>query len=327
MDEKAIEQLMQAFKEKVEKWSKKGFGKKIGIGLILGLLIWVSSGIYSVQPGEQAVIRQFGKQVGVTDPGLRYRLPFPIQTHDKVDIANVRRAEMGFRTVGDRAQRMGQEALMLTGDENIVEAQLIVQYLVQNPSDFLFNVRDPEQTLRAATEVALRGAVGKNTIDFTMTEGRVLVEAEVKEYLQSLLDLYKTGILVTGANLLVVDPPEEVKDAFNEVVRAWEDREKLVQEAEAYREDIIPRARGGALELINQAEAYKERRILDAQGDADRFISVMEEYSKAKDVTRQRLYLEMIEKVLPDVRKYIIEGQGDGNLLQILPLSDLKGDN
>lgn len=160
-----------------------------------------------------------------------------------------------------------------------------------------------------------------------MTEGRVLVEQEVQATLQSLLDLYETGILVTQAKLLVVDPPEAVKDAFHEVVRAYEDKERLVQEAEGYRENLIPRARGRALEIIQQAEAYKERRTLEAQGDAERFTEVLEEYSKAKVVTRQRLYLEMVEEVMPNVKKYIIEGQGDGggNLLQLLPLGSTEG--
>jgi len=323
------EELIQQLLEQFKRMKQKGLGPMVFIIPVIAVLLWTASGIYMVQPGEQAVVRQFGKEIGITEPGLRYQLPRPIQTHDKVNIATVRRAEIGFRN-GDAGspgttERVPEEALMLTGDENIVEAQLVVQYVVQNPSDFLFKVKDPEQTLRAAAEVALRGAVGKTTIDQTMTEGRVLVEQEVQATLQSLMDIYETGILVTEAKLLVIDPPEAVKDAFHEVVRAYEDKERLVQEAEGYREDIIPRARGRALEIIQQAEAYKERRILEAQGDAERFTEVLEEYSKAKVVTRQRLYLEMIEEVMPGVKKYIIEGQGDGNLLQLLPLGGTEG--
>jgi len=331
MDERKMEpeELLQQLQELIKRLRQKGLGPMLFVIPIIAVLLWAASGIYMVQPGEQAVVRMFGKEVGITEPGLRYQLPYPIQTHDTVNIANVRRAEIGFRngdagTPGD-TQRIPEEALMLTGDENIVEAQLVVQYVVQNPSDFLFKVKDPEQTLRAAAEVALRGAVGKTTIDQTMTEGRVLVEQEVQATLQSLMDLYETGILVTQSKLLVVDPPESVKDAFHEVVRAYEDKERLVQEAEGYRENLIPRARGRALEIIQQAEAYKERRTLEAQGDAERFTEVLESYSKAKVVTRQRLYLEMIEEVMPGVKKYIIEGQGDGNLLQLLPLGGTEG--
>ncbi len=331
MDEKNInpEELIQQLQEFFNRLKPKSLGPILLVIPIVIFLIWAATGIYMVQPGEQAVVRQFGKEVGITEPGLNYHLPYPIQTINKVNIANVRRAEIGFRN-GDEGsegitRRIPEEALMLTGDENIVEAQLVIQYVVQDPSDFLFKVKDPEQTLKAASEVALRGAVGKTTIDQTMTEGRLLVEQEVQATLQSLMDLYETGILVTQAKLLVIDPPESVKNAFHEVVRAYEDKERLVQEAEGYREDLIPRARGRALEIIQQAEAYKQSRILTAQGDAERFIQILEEYTKAKKVTRQRLYLEMIEEIMPNVKKYIIEGQGDGNLLQMLPLGSMEG--
>ncbi|MGQ9637934.1 MAG: FtsH protease activity modulator HflK [Thermodesulfobacteriota bacterium] len=222
-------------------------GKRIFLILIVIVIgIWLLSGIYIVNPGEMGVIRQFGKEADRTSPGLRYRLPWPIQTHDVVHLTKVRRAEIGFRTDPNTGKTRPElkESLMLTCDENIVDAQLFVQYIVKEPSQFLFRVRNPEVVLKTSAEVALRSVVGRNTIDFTMTEGRVVVQDEIKKYLQSLLDEYQTGLMVTEARLLVVDPPEEVKDAFHDVVRAWEDRERLMREAEGYREDLIPKARG-----------------------------------------------------------------------------------
>jgi membrane protease subunit HflK len=214
---------------------------------------------------------------------------------------------------------------MLTGDENIVDVQLFVQYLVQDPVKYLFRSRNPEGILHTSAEVALRGVVGQNTIDYTMTEGRVAVQAEVKVYLQNLLDIYQTGLLITEARMLVVDAPREVRDAFHDVVRAREDRERLIKESEGYLADVVPKARGEASEMLRKAEAYKEQRVIRAQGDADRFLKVLKEYQKAKVVTRDRLYLESIERILPATQKFILEtgGQKGGGVLPILPLREL----
>jgi len=306
-----------------EKMARFG-GKRIFL-ILLAVVIgfWLTSGIYVVGPGEEGVIRQFGKEVDRTPPGLRYRLPFPFQTHDVVHLTRIRRAEVGFKT--DQAGKTRpelREALMLTGDENIVDAQLFVQYVVKDPSQFLFRAKDPELTLKATAEVALRSIVGRNTIEYTMTEGRVVVQDEIKKYLQTLLDVYQTGLLVTEARLLVVDPPEEVKDAFHEVVRAWEDRERLMREAEGYREDLIPKAKGEAAQMVRIAEAYKEQRVIRAQGDATKFLDVMKAYKKAKEVTRERLYLETMDKVLPGKEKYILPPQGKDSVLKWLPLKE-----
>lgn len=294
---------------------------------VAGLIaaVWIATGIYMVGPGEVAVVRQFGREIAQTEPGLRFRLPWPVQTHDIVDVRSVRSVEIGFRTVarpgldGRRQQRVPAEALMLTGDENIVEVHLFVQYVVQDPSKFLFRARDPEATLAAAAEVALRSIVGRNTIDHTMTDGRVEVQAAVEEYLQRLLDEYETGLLATEARLLTVDAPDQVRNAFHDVVRAWEDRERLTQEAEGYREDIIPRARGEAQEILRNAEAYQEQRILRASGEASRFVSILEEYRTAPEVTRDRIYLETMERILPETEKYVLTTQGS-DLLPLLPL-------
>jgi membrane protease subunit HflK len=210
---------------------------------------------------------------------------------------------------------------MLTGDENIVDVQLFVQYLVQDAEKFLFRARQPELALRSSAEVALRAAVGQTDIDYTMTEGRVEVQDRVKKQLQELLDLYGTGLLATEARLLVVDPPKEVKEAFHDVVRAWEDRERLIKEAEGYAEGVLPKARGEAVQMLRVAEGYREQRLIRARGDADRFVRILGEYKKAEAVTRDRLYLEMVDRVLPRTKTVVVDSRGDrGSVVPLLPL-------
>jgi membrane protease subunit HflK len=317
----SMDEVVSKIQQKMARWG----GKRILLILIAIVIgIWLASGIYVVGPGEMGVIRQFGKMVDQTSPGLRYRFPWPIQTHDVVHLARVRRAEIGLRTdpYTGKSRPELKEALMLTGDENIVDAQLFVQYVVKDPSQFLFRVRESELALKTSAEVALRSVVGRNTIDYTMTEGRVVVQDEIKKYLQTLLDEYQTGLMVTEARLLVVDPPEEVKDAFHDVVRAWEDRERLMREAEGYREDIIPKARGEVAQMVRSAEAYKEQRVIRAQGDATKFLDVLKAYRKAKEVTRERLYLETLDKILIGKEKYILPPEGKSSVLKWLPLKE-----
>jgi HflK protein len=314
----------EAFREQLKRWTSRKLLIPIAVVVIMA---WLATGIYVVGPGEVGVVLQFGRHVAVTQPGLNYRLPRPIQNHYIVDVRAVRSTEIGYRTVTQRSgqtvvQRVPAEALMLTGDENIVEVQLFVQYIIQDPVKYLFRARAPEETLAAAAEVALRSVVGRNTIDHTMTEGRVEVQTQVAEYLQKLLDEYETGLLATEVRLLVVDAPDQVRPAFHDVVRAWEDRERMIQEAEGYREDVIPRARGEAQEIIRAAEAYAERRVLMAQGEAARFVSVLNEYKQAPEVTRDRIYLETMEEILPDASKFILS-TGAGEVLPLLPLKQL----
>lgn len=315
-----------SLREALERWRS---GRYLTIAASVLALIWVLSGIYIVGPGEAGVVLQFGREVAVTQPGLHYRLPWPIQGHEIVDVRTVRSAEIGYRSGARRGPsgvsslRVPEEALMLTGDENIVEVQLFVQYIVQDPSKFIFRARDPENTLRAAAEVALRSVVGRNSIDYTMTEGRAEVQAQVREYLQGLLDDYQTGLLATAVQLLVVDAPDQVRNAFHDVVRAWEDRERLTQEAEGYREDVIPRARGEAFQIIQEAEAYREQRVLRAQGESARFLAELREYRLAPEVTRDRLYLETMERVLPGADMVILGEGGTGS--EVLPLLPLRG--
>lgn len=325
---------LEKLKMRAGQFTEGRFPSRIGggIGAAVLLALWLGSGLYVVGPGERGVVMLFREAIEQTEPGLRYRLPWPFQSHEIVDIAQVRRAEVGFRSptatptaAGFRgsAQSVPQEALMLTGDENIVDVQLFVQYRVQDPVKFLFGSFEPEEILHTSAQVALRSVVGQNTIDYTMTDGRVEVQERIKSDLQRLLDQYQTGLLVTEARLLVVDPPKEVRDAFHDVVRALEDRERLVKEAEGYREDVVPKARGEAAQLVQQAEGYKAQRVIRAQGDAERFIAVLTEYEKAKDVTRDRLYLESMERIMPAIEKFILHQDDKSNVLPLLPLKEM----
>jgi modulator of FtsH protease HflK len=290
--------------------------------LVVGavLILWLASGIYTVGPGEIGVVRHFGKEISRSPSGLHYRIPWPVQQVDIVDVQNIRRAEIGFRTQGGQVARVNSEALMLTGDENIVDAQLIVQYRVSDPGAYLFRVRSADEVLRSATEVALRNAVGNMKIDDILTVGRAQTQEDTRAFLQTKLDEYQSGLQVTAVQLQVVDPPEQVKDAFHEVVRAREDRERLINESLAYQEDILPKARGQAQENIRGAEAYREQRVIQAQGDAAKFEAILEEYSKSKEVTRDRLHLEVLERVLSRVDKIVMDGSSGSNMLPFLPL-------
>lgn len=292
-------------------------------GLILLILIWLGSGIYVVEPGESGVIRRFGKEIWKTSPGLNYHLPWPIDQRNIVNTERIRRIEVGFRSgVGpvERERKATAESLMLTGDENIVDAQMIVQYKVSDPSKFLFHLRNPEETLHVAAQVALRSVVGQTTIDDVLTIGRTRVQTETLAFLQRLMDDYESGIAVTEVKLQVVDPPEQVKDAFHEVVRAREDRERLINQALGYKENLIPLARGEAQKVLRDAEAYKEERILKAKGDTARFLALYEEYKKAINVTRDRLYLETLNRVLSKADKIIVDPAINTTVLPLMPL-------
>jgi membrane protease subunit HflK len=313
-----IEQHLEALQRLVARWGRR---RLVMAAAVAAVLLWLASGLYVVGPGERGVVLLFGRVVSQTEPGLRYRLPTPLQWHQVVDVATVRRAEIGFRTERSGSSAKPGESLMLTGDENIVDVQLFVQYLVQDAEKFLFRARHPELALRSSAEVALRAAVGQTDIDYTMTEGRVEVQDRVKRQLQELLDLYGTGLRATEARLLVVDPPREVKEAFHDVVRAWEDRERLIKEAEGYAEGVLPKARGEAAQMLRVAEGYREQRLIRARGDADRFVRIHGEYRKAEAVTRDRLYLEMVDRVLPRTKTVVIDsGSGRGGVVPLLPL-------
>jgi membrane protease subunit HflK len=297
------------------------------LAAVLVLGAWLASGIYVVNPGEQGVVRQFGRESGKTAPGLNYHWPSPIQEIDVVNVQAIRRIEVGFRTERGQATRVPTEALMLTGDENIVDTQLIVQYRVRDPSLFLFRMRDPEGSLHQAAQVAIRSVVGNTSIEDVLTTGRARAQESATEYIQGLMDQYESGLVITEVKPQVVDPPDQVKDAFNEVVRAREDRERQQNEAQAYMEDILPKARGEAEQVTRTADAYRQQRVLQAQGDVAKFSAVLQEYAKGKDVTRERLYLETIERVLSKVGKFVVDGALGDKTLPVLPINELTRGN
>lgn len=305
-------------------------GRVTWIVIGIAVLIWLAPGIYVVGPGEVGVVRQFGRFVAQTGPGLNYRLPWPIQAHDIVNVAAVRRAEIGYREVEERGtepvrQRMPEESLMVTGDRNIVDIQILVLYQVKDAVTFLFRAENPEEALRVNTEVALRSVIGNMDIDHAMTVGRPEVEVGTWKILQMLLDAHQTGLHVAGVELQEVDPPDEVSEAFYDVVRAKADKERLIRESEGYARDVVPRARGEAAAIVHAATAYRDARIALAEGEAERFLKILEEYRKAEAVTRQRLYLETIERVLAGTKKFIIDPQVGGKVMQFLPLTELPG--
>ncbi len=315
-DPPSLDQQMAQQLEKLQRTLGRNLPKILPLLAIVIPALWLASGVYVVNPGHKGVVRTFGRETARTEPGLNYRYPWPFQWVDIVSVEQVHRIEVGFR----EGQRVPEEALMLTGDENIVEAQIVMQYRVADPSKFLFRLRDPEGSLRAATEVALRSTVGSMTIDQVMIEERAKVQEDTRLFVQRLMDDYQSGLVITEVKLQAADPPEAVKDAFHDVVRAREDKEKLINQAKGYQADLLPKARGEAQKILREAEGYKEQRTLLAQGEAARFLSVLAEYSKAKDVTRDRLHLETIEKILPDIEKFVMDTGVGNRLMPLLPL-------
>lgn len=297
---------------------------------ILGAL-WLASGLYIVEPAEIGVVQRFGAYHRQAEPGLHYHIPFPIESVQVPKVTQVRRVEVGFRTIGSTGAQSQyrlapEESLMLTGDENIIDVQFIVQYMVKDPVHYLFNVFQPDHTVKNAAEAAMREVVGYNQIDSVLTTNKLDIQTNARDLLQRILDIYDAGILVQAVQLQDVHPPKEVIEAFKDVASAREDMSRFINEADAYKNDILPKARGQAAVLVNQATAYKEQVILRAKGEADRFTSVLKEYNKAKDVTRARLHLETMERVLqnPEMDKVIISDEALAKSVPYLPLTPTR---
>ena len=292
------------------------------------LLLYTFTGIYIVAPDQRGVVLRFGKIVREADPGPHYRLPWPFEEVLRPSVTHIRKEEMGFRTVavGPPAQyrEVSDEALMLTGDENIVKLEFIVQYKIKTDAagatDFLFNVRNPEQTLRAAAEAAMREVTGRNNIDDALTEDKERIQTDAQALLQAILDRYAAGIEVVTVKLQDVDPPDQVSDAFKDVISAQQDKERLINESLGYANDVVPKARGQAAQLLNEAEGYREAKVRDATGAAKRFVALHAAYAEAKDVTRRRLYLETMEEILPRVNKIILDDTAGKEVVPYLPL-------
>jgi len=303
------------------------FAGKFGIGLIalIAFCIWAVSGVYIVKEGESSVVLRFGKYVETVGSGLHWRMPFPVESNEIVNVQKIHPVQVGYRT-SDRTRQAApvpKEALMLTMDENIIDIQFAVQYRVKDAKDMLFNVSDlPDDVVRSATESAVREVVGKSTMDFVITGGRTEVAQRVKSLLQTILDRYHSGIHIVTVEMQNAQPPAEVKAAFDDAVKAREDEVRLKNEAEAYANDVIPRARGQAARVVQEAEGYKASTIAGAEGETQRFLQILTEYRKAPDVTRERLYIETMENVLKNSSKVLVDQKGSNNILY-LPLDQI----
>ncbi|MEI6858171.1 FtsH protease activity modulator HflK [Psychrilyobacter sp.] len=305
---------------------KKSSGnrRKGGIGgiIIVFFLLFMGTGIYQVGPDEEAVLLSFGKYSKTVGPGMHWYFPRPIGKRYVVKTTKVYRVEIGFETVEAgppaRYQNVPEESLMFTGDENMIDVDFSVQYKISNLKDYVFNVKGQYETIKSAAESALRQVVGSKGIEETLTVGKERIQEETREKLKKILDSYGIGIMIIGLQLQDVGPPEEVMQAFKEVANAREDRSRFINEANGYRNDIIPNARGQAFQMINRAEAYKEKRIKESQGDVAKFIKLSEKYSLGKEVTKTRMYLETMEKIMPGVEKIIIDPRLKGSIINLI---------
>lgn len=300
--------------------SPRQFGGGIGLLVALVAVVWLGSGFYIVDASQRGVVLQFGSFKETTEPGLRWRLPWPIQSHEVVNLTGVRTVEVGYR--GSEKNKVPKEALMLTDDENIVSVQFAVQYLLKDVQAYLFRNRNPDDAVIQAAETAIREIVGKSRMDFVLYEGRDVIAASTQKLIQEILDRYQTGIQIRSVTMQSTQPPEQVQAAFDDAVKAGQDKERQKNEGQAYANDVIPRAKGTASRLQQESEGYRARMIATAEGDASRFKQILAEYSKAPEVTRERLYLETMQHVYASTSKVMVDAKGGGNLLY-LPLDKL----
>ncbi|MBL8498221.1 FtsH protease activity modulator HflK [Nitrosomonas sp. JL21] len=292
------------------------------IVIILGLLlaVWLASGFYIVDEGHRGVVIRFGQYTETSLAGLRWHLPYPVEKVEIVNVSQVRTVEIGYRN--NVRSKVLRESLMLTDDENIIDIQFAVQYILNNPENFLFKNRNPDDAVLQAAETAIRQVIGKSKMDYVLYEGREQVAANATQLMQKILDRYEIGILISKVTMQNAQPPEQVQAAFDDAVKAGQDRERQKNEGQAYANDVIPRAVGNAARLIQESEGYKQRVIVSAEGDAKRFEQILAEYSKAPTVTRERLYLDMMQQVLSNTSKIMVD-QKNGNNLLYLPLDKL----
>jgi len=283
--------------------------KTIGTIVAVALLVWLATGIYIVEPAERGVVLRFGAFREITQPGPHWRWPYPIEEAIRIDV--------------DQITSFGHKALMLTRDENIVDIDLRVQSRVLDPADFLFQDNNPEKTIRDATETATREVVGKNVLDFVITEGRGAVSVQIREKIQELMNQYRTGLEVIGVNITAAKPPDQVKSAFDDAIKAREDYQRAKNEAEAYANEVVPKARGAAARVVEDARAYRARAVAEAEGESQRFLALLAEYENAPMVTRERLYLETAQDVLSKANKVLMDDRSGGSNVTYLPLDRL----
>jgi len=293
-----------------------------GAGLLLGLIVvvWLASGFYIVYEGQRGVVLRFGKYSATTMPGPRWHLPYPIESAEVVNLDQVRTVEIGYRN--NVKSKVLKESLMLTDDENIVDVQFAVQYVLKSATDYLFNNRSPDDAVLQAAETAIRETVGKSSMDFVVFEGRAEVAARAQKLMQEILDRYKTGISISKVTMQNAQPPEQVQAAFDDAVKAGQDRERQKNEGQAYANDVIPRAHGMAARIKQEAEGYRQRVIERSQGDAARFRQILAEYAQAPEVTRKRLYIDAMQEIMNNTTKVLIDQKSGSNLIY-LPLDKI----
>jgi membrane protease subunit HflK len=324
-----VEDIIKRSQDKLRGVLPGGFGSGPGLVIVIGvaLLLWGASGVYTVQPDELGVVLRFGALDRIAPPGLNYHLPTPIESVERPKVTRVNRVEIGFRVgeSGRATQDLPRESLMLTGDENIVDINFTVFWVINDAKRYLFNIRDPDGTVKAAAESAMREVIGHTEIASALAEGRAKIETETQKLLQEILDFYQAGITVQQVQLQKVDPPPQVIDAFRDVQSAKIDFTRYQNEADAYQNDVVPQAQGEAARIVQEAEAYKAQVVNQAQGDAQRFISVYNAYAKAPDVTARRLYIDTIQTILKSANKVILDRSASSSgVLPYLPLPAIR---
>jgi membrane protease subunit HflK len=298
----------------------RGFPGGAWLLVVLVVIIWLASGFYIVDASQRGVVLRFGKYHQTTEPGPQWHLPYPIESVEVVNLSQVRTLEVGYRT--NVKNKVLKESLMLTDDENIVDLQFALQYMLKDPKDYLFTNRNPDETVMQVAESAMREIVGKSKMDFVLYEGRESIRAQAQKLMQEILDRYQTGIAISQVTMQQAQPPEQVQAAFDDAVKATQDRERQINEGQAYANDVVPKARGTASRLMQESEGYKQRIIATAEGEASRFRQIVTEYSRAPAVTRERMYLDTMQQVLSSTSKVIVD-QKSGNSLLYLPLDKL----
>ncbi len=333
-NDSSFEQKWNQFKQMYQdKWKQYladwSFKKWLKYALVFMFFVWMGSGIYIVEQGNRGVVTRFDAYANTTMPGPHWHWPYPIENVTNVNVENQRFIEIGYRSTG--RQRIGSnsvlpEALMLTKDENIINVSLAVQYQIKNAKDYLFNVKANEKTLKQVTESVQRGVIGRNTMDYILTEGRSQVVFEIKDEMQKAMDMYQTGIVISSVNLQDAQPPEEVQDAFEDAIRAREDKQRLINEAQAYANEVIPKARGASARMLQEAEGYEAKTVEQAKGEADRFEQLLVEYEKSPFITRKRLYLESKEQLYKKSNKVLVNVES-GNNMFYFPLNQMNSTN
>jgi membrane protease subunit HflK len=325
-----FEDIIRKGQDRFKRMLPSGMGSGMGLLLVIAalLFVWVITGFYRVQPDQQGVVLRFGEWVDTTEPGLNWHIPYPIESVETPSVTEIQQIEVGFRTSGERGRNqkrdVDEESLMLTGDQNIIDIEFTVQWKIADAGQFLFNIRDPQQTTKIVAESTMREIIGQTDIQPALTEARQEIELRTRERLQVVLDEYEAGIEITQVQLQDVQPPAQVIDSFDDVQRARQDLDRLRNEAEAYRNDILPRARGEAVRQVQDAEAYKERLENEAEGEAQRFLSVYAAYKQNPQVTRRRMYLETLQEVLGRTDKVIMDSGVGGGAIPYLPLNELR---